>query len=348
MNVLIKPIFGAIYKKNKFFEVNSDVNIFYGFKKKLDEFGVSVNTLDIESEKKEDHLVFFDIPFFWEIKYIFKLLMNRKKSTLFVFEPPIINPFDHWKFFYRFFHSVYTWNDNLVDNKKIKKFYLPVLNPNSETKKLSFNEKKFLSMINSNKAAVYPLVALSPYKKELYSERLNAIDFFEKNLPNEFDLYGKGWNKPKKLNLKEKMFGYKKYKSYKGSLSSVPGVKLKLISKYKFNLCFENCIVAGYISEKIIDCFKASTVPVYLGAPNVEKYIPKNCFIDFRDFSDYSSLLIFLKSIRESEYNNYIKNGQKLLKSKRFRSTWFEEGFLEKFLESISYDKNAKITPKTV
>ena len=40
----------------------------------------------------------------------------------------------------------------------------------------------------------------------------------------------------------------------------------------------------GYMTEKIWDSFKAKTVPVYWGASNIEEYVPKNCFIDYRDF----------------------------------------------------------------
>ena len=105
MNILIKPIFGSIYKRNKFFEVNSDVNIFFGFKKRLAKLGISINTLDIGSKEGADYIVFCDLPFFWEIGYVLKLIINRKKNILFCFEPPVINPFDHMKFFYRFFHE---------------------------------------------------------------------------------------------------------------------------------------------------------------------------------------------------------------------------------------------------
>ena len=43
---------------------------------------------------------------------------------------------------------------------------------------------------------------------------------------------------------------------------------------------------AGYISEKIFDCFFAGTVPLYLGAPDIEDYIPADTFIDLRQFRE--------------------------------------------------------------
>ena len=91
----------------------------------------------------------------------------------------------------------------------------------------------------------------------------------------------------------------------------------------------------GYITEKIFDCFKARSVPIYWGASDIEKYIPKDCFIDFRDFASYEDLLNFLTSIDEKRYNFYIDNIEKLLADKKFLSQWFEVGFSKFFLEHV-------------
>ena len=46
---------------------------------------------------------------------------------------------------------------------------------------------------------------------------------------------------------------------------------------YRFYICYENTEgVEDYITEKIFDCFAAGFVPIYWGASNIEKYIPKN------------------------------------------------------------------------
>ena len=64
----------------------------------------------------------------------------------------------------------------------------------------------------------------------------------------------------------------------------------------------------GYISEKIFDCFKAKTIPVYWGADNVTEYIPKECFVDKRDFNNYDELYNYLKNMTEEEYNQFVEN----------------------------------------
>lgn len=339
MNILIKPDPSPAYRRNKVFEIDNGDNFFFGFKKKIEKLGVTINTLDMGNKEKVDWIIFCDFPLPWDIKYIVKLLLNRNKSILFALESPVINPFGQLKSFHIFFSKVYTWNDRLIDNKKVRKIYYPVLSTNLNFKEVPYKKKRLLSVINSNISTPFPLVLLSPFKKVLYPERLRAINFFEKEIPHEFSLYGRGWNAPMKFSIKEKLFGYKTRISYKGAIPRNLDSKLEVLSRYKFNICFENCIADGYISEKIIDCFKAHAVPIYLGAPNIEKYIPKSCFIDFRKFKDYPALLDFLNKIDEKTYNKYIENGKKILKSKKFLDTWFENGFLKFFLKVISFNK---------
>lgn len=305
----------------------------------LSKKNVYINTYDVLTKKPSYRNIHWDLPYpilsnFSIWKTIF---LNRRKNILLCCEPPIVNPFNYMKIFHSFFIKVYTWNDGLVDNKKYFKIRLPKFSKGIKTKANKFKEKKFLILINSNKSVFSPFKLLSSFGKELYSERINAIEFFEQKIPNRFYLYGGGWNKVKKYNLRELLFGYKKYSTYKGEVEH----KIKLLSHFKYCICFENLTnVGGFITEKIIDCFKARCVPVYWGASNIEKYIPKNCFIDFRDFQDYEKLLNYLDLIDESKYNRYIENIEKLLRDKKFIESWFEDGFAKFFLEDVLELKN--------
>lgn len=335
MNILLKPFYGDVFKKNAIFQIDNGDNVWFGFQEKLKEMDISINTLDLGSQNLVDSIVFCEVPFFWEIGFWKVLLFNKTKSVLFCFESPLVNPFSHRKFFHKFFKSVYTWNDKLVDNKKVKKLFLPALDTNLDRKEIPLSKKGFICIINSNKAIPSPFSWASPFKKDLYPKRVELIDYFESVTPQQFDLYGRGWNAPKKFSVIEKVFGPKFYKSYKGPIKRSLGAKLDVLSRYKFNLCFENCIAEGYISEKIIDCFKARTVPIYYGAPNIDKYIPKNCFIDYRDFTDNQSLFDFLKGMADKEYKRYLRNSGTLLKDKKFRDQWFEGGFERTFLGAV-------------
>jgi len=120
--------------------------------------------------------------------------------------------------------------------------------------------------------------------------------------------------------------------TYKGEVDD----KIELLSSFKYSICFENLTdTTGFITEKIFDCLKARCVPVYWGATDIENYIPRECFIDFRQFKDYDELLKFLNSISEQKYAKYIKSIEKLLSDKKFINLWFEEAFADFFIKDI-------------
>lgn len=74
--------------------------------------------------------------------------------------------------------------------------------------------------------------------------------------------------------------------------------KLDVISGYLFYLAFENSNAVDYVSEKMFDGLIAGTVPVYLGAPNIDDYLPgRNCIIKASDFASPATLAQHLISI---------------------------------------------------
>lgn len=317
----------------------TEVPIYAKLKTFLKQRNIYLNTYDIPTKKPSFRNVHIDLPYPIPSNFhIWKIIFSeRRKNILLCYEPPMVNPFDYMKIFHPFFTKVYTWNDDLVDNKKYFKIRLPKTSVGIKTKPMKFKEKKFLTLINANKLPFSPFKLLCPFGKELYSERIKSIEFLERNIPDKFFLYGRDWNKPKKYNLTELIVGFKKYSTYKGEVDD----KIELLSGFKYCLCYENLTdVNGFITEKIFDCLKARCVPIYWGASDIEKYIPKNCFIDFRDFGEHEKLLAYLASINESRYNTYIKNIEDLLSDKKFIEMWFEMGFAKFFLKDILEIKN--------
>lgn len=104
--------------------------------------------------------------------------------------------------------------------------------------------------------------------------------------------------------------------------------KLSILKKYRFCICFENSATKGYITEKIFSCFAGGCVPIYWGAPNIEEYIPKECYIDYRDFKNNEEMYTFIKNMDAETYKNYIDNIRIFLKSDKaylFSSKHFSE-----------------------
>ena len=157
---------------------------------------------------------------------------------------------------------------------------------------IPFESKKLLVSITSGK--------LVSFDGELYSERIRAILHFQKAAPDGFDMYGQGWET-------DTLFGFfsphRLFSSYRGPVAS----KHETFKRYRFSICYENCDnVEGYVSEKIYDSMKAGCVPIYLGAPDIRRYVPKECFIDKREFSTYPELEKFIRNMGRQEYSRYI------------------------------------------
>ena len=55
-------------------------------------------------------------------------------------------------------------------------------------------------------------------------------------------------------------------------------------------------------------------IPVYLGSSNITEYIPQNCFIDRRNFTNNQELLNYLKNFKEEDYNDMQDNINNFLK----------------------------------
>lgn len=291
--------------------LNKDINYhyLYLFKNRLEKIGLSVTTIN----KNEDTI---DI-------YFNKLSSETKnESFLVIREPQCIMPFMHETINYTKFTKIFTWNDDLVNNKNIIKLnciQTPIIT------NINNSWEKFCCMISSNK--------FSFHKDELYSERRKAVQFFEKYYPNEFDLFWTRWNKffyPFNTSIQSifkkdfslsKIFVYiyiillkNNYKIYRWRVDD----KFKTLSKYRFSICFENQRWTNwYITEKIWDCFFSWSIPIYLWADNITDYIPANCFIDMRKYFSYEELYIHMKSLSNDEIEWFKNNISNFLSSEK-------------------------------
>lgn len=277
---------------------------------------------------KEDILayIFLDLPSFTDPVYRYSLSKNSQK-VLILLESPIVKPRNYKTSNHLSFDLVFTWCDELVDNIKYFKFLIPQPFEQLRENIVPFEQKKLATMIISKKR--------SNAKGELYSTREKIINYFEENALGSFDLYGAGWDqdvyagllKPldkifKKIGIKPRLF-QRSYKCYKGKVDS----KIDTMAQYRFAFAIENFGNSnGYITEKIFDCFFARSIPIYLGAPDIHKFVPKNCFIDLRNFVNFDQLLSFLKEIGEVDYENYLMNVDKYLSSEigqKYSSEYF-------------------------
>eukprot|EP01133_Synstelium_polycarpum_P007414 gene7414-8673_t len=104
-------------------------------------------------------------------------------------------------------------------------------------------------------------------------------------------------------------------------------VKNRAAGKHLFYLAFENNNITDYVSEKLFTAFLAGTVPVYMGAPNIDEYAPENSMIKTSDFASPKELADYLNKLMNDEvaYNRYLE----------WKTKPFPEWFIDKYNKLI-------------
>ena len=321
----------SVYANNKLFDLSNKflnrddcLKSFYLLREELKHFDYDLCTHDIHNVDDSELIIFNEMP-----KDL--SLIREGKSILLIFESDIIRP-DNWNLnYHKKFSKIFTWNDDFVDNDKYFK-----MNFSNEFKFTKPNGKrsKLATLISGNKT--------SSHGKELYSERVKTIKWFEENQDKDFDYYGFGWDKYifgsqtfgkilDKLGL-YKVIPARKSKCYKGIVDS----KHQTLQKYTFNICYENGKdITGYITEKVFDAFFAGCIPVYWGPDNIFEHIDESCIIDRRRFKSHQELYDFLMSMKNDEILNYQQNIYDFLNSKKgkcFDNSYFAKHIADKII----------------
>lgn len=145
---------------------------------------------------------------------------------------------------------------------------------------------------------------------QLQDRRLEIIEELLRR--RKLGLFGDGWDKLYRISpdMRKRIIPL-----LNGVKVSPVSDKRACLSNFKFNICFENFAAPGYITEKIFDAMLAKTVPVYLGAQDVAKYIPSNAYINASVFNSMSALADYLDTVEVQEATAIIDAGQDFLRS---------------------------------
>ena len=181
---------------------------------------------------------------------------------------------------------------------------------------------KLLNFLRQLKTQFKKIVSFSfrdALDSSLLDKRLEAIAYFLGQ--SSIEIYGSNWNDLSNLptSWSKRNATYLNI-AYLGLCDN----KIKTLSKYKFNVCFENIAQDYYVTEKIIDCFVAGTIPIYFGAPNIREIIPHEAFIDLRAFKTLYDLDNYLNAMTESQAIEMINAGRVYLNSAKGRFHSYE------------------------
>src|SRR3989344_293174 len=338
----ILPSFEGELNNRLFENEGNDYQVWCFVRSFLEQKGFTLATADLwQSEEKhlDDTLIVLGHPeagLFRRLNYAFKRRFFHKdpfalkyyryrqfinqfpKRILIQSEPSAVTPF-----FYKNLSTLRSWYAKIYLASRSQEdgfHFRPHIFENVFEPYFSNQDRKFLALMNGNKKP-------GDFTNELYSERLRAIAYFSKR--GELELYGAGWNRP----IYFPYWRYRKYarQSYRGYVEN----KYETLSHYTFAICYENAILPGWITEKMLDCFVSGTIPIYYGDPEVTKIIPKECFIDLRDFETYDQLESFLKSRTPADLEAYriaIKQWYAVKGNKVFTKEYFARFLSEAIL----------------
>ncbi len=76
--------------------------------------------------------------------------------------------------------------------------------------------------------------------------------------------------------------------------------KIKYLSKFRFNIAFENTIGNGYVTEKIIHPMSVNSIPIYWGSPFVKNDFNEESFIYVNDFENFNKVVDYIMLLEDN------------------------------------------------
>lgn len=323
VNILLTGHYKHIFKNGNCFKGKKGTfldNNYYKFTKLKDAFAIKGANLiashEISSYENIDAIIVNDQPKDKELLMKIKGYIGPK--FLIAEEAPFIYPENYdLKRTYEY-NKIFTYlHANVLNDKYVYAF--PFFLDRNEALKIRQKDidpalKKKKVFVGTQKKPQEKIIANSNYSK-----RDEFIKWYIDNEPNDFDLYGRKWDRRYFYGdgFTQKLLNYHKldnlsimksshYASvYRGQLGSKYGE----LSKYKYQFCFENSIgYEGFITEKIIDSLMCRNVPVYYPSTktSLRNIIPDDIYINICDFNSFEELNFYLNNINKNEYINFI------------------------------------------
>lgn len=88
---------------------------------------------------------------------------------------------------------------------------------------------------------------------------------------------------------------------------------LQLLAKYKFVIAIENAVCEDYVTEKLWRTLQVGAVPIYLGAPNIEEYLPHpKAAVLVRDYDSVEDVAQVVLGLHkdDAKYKEYLVHKQ--------------------------------------
>jgi hypothetical protein len=292
--------------------------------------GIELNTPDVNAGR----------PVAFELHINCRRQDPSARAYVYLYENPLIRPLNRDRAALARYAKWFAWDGELRDDPRT----VPLLYPNRfSTEGWHGPEKRplFCVLVASNKA----LTVVDP--RDQYQARVRILDWYERHAPTDFHLFGRGWERPAALpgrwgrvrNQFRKVVARflpakSPYATWRGPVDD----KIELLTRARFCLAHENCRdLAGYVTEKLFDCFRAGCVPVYVGPKEIADLVPTDCFIDGRAFATPAALDAFLRTINDASYRGYQERIRAFLGSDRAKP-FSQDHFADVIVRTILAD----------
>lgn len=195
-------------------------------------------------------------------------LFPNKKKYAWLVESPAITPDS-----YNYVYENYTKYDKIFSHSKRilqlpNSYFLPIGGCflKDDEIKDDYEKTKLISMMIS---------------KKRFTQGQNRRHEIANKYSNQIDLMGK-------------MFDNKKFE------------KIDSCKDYAFSIVVENCKEDHYFTEKIIDCFLTSTIPIYWGDPSIKTIFNGNGFFTFDSIEELENIISNKNKLLEFREKNKI------------------------------------------
>jgi hypothetical protein len=185
---------------------------------------------------------------------------------LWIIESPLILEYFHPGFFNNVHHNIYKF-------KKIYTHDKHLIQSHSKFVFKSHGDCSITDYQDLNKNKLLSMISSNKRWVDGHELRHQIIEEYH----SRFDLYGHGFNY-----IERKEIG---------------------LNQYAFSISVENCKKDYYFTEKIIDCFRTKTIPIYWGCPSIGDFFDKRGIIQFDDISQLDNII---DSLNYSKYYDLI------------------------------------------
>jgi hypothetical protein len=143
---------------------------------------------------------------------------------------------------------------------------------------------------------------------------------------------------------KERVETYNLFSTYKkvdgfghpfGNWSNGEINKYNNLKNYKFSVCYENRLYAGYYTEKLFHAKTAGNIPIYYCDDEVSNDFNEKCFINLNNYESLESIFEHIKEVDQDDnlYNSYLR--EPLFKDGLIKKEFLPKSILQFITDTI-------------